>query len=164
MPFWVHSSCTCIPRRSIPRRPRTGKTQTGWSVLKGGSHCPSGSPHYFLCSETYPIYWLNMTSKKNTLQFVRPAPFNLSLGDLNVGYQAPQRRNHRTGDHRLTPAEFRVLNLSLKGHANKEIARELHISPLTVKFHLANIFVKLGTHRKRDLQTSERFGPLLPQS
>jgi DNA-binding CsgD family transcriptional regulator len=61
-----------------------------------------------------------------------------------------------TGDHRLTPAEFRVLDLSLAGQANKEIAWELHISPRTVKFHLANIYAKLGIHGKMELLTSAR--------
>lgn len=44
----------------------------------------------------------------------------------------------------LTGQEQKVLGLILKGLANKEIAKELHIELTTVKAHLKNSFQKLG--------------------
>lgn len=48
----------------------------------------------------------------------------------------------------LTEREVRVLELLAAGSANKEIARELDISPNTVKTHIANLFQKLEVQRR----------------
>ncbi len=44
----------------------------------------------------------------------------------------------------LSPREVDVLNWVAQGAANKEIARQLHISEATVKSHLLHIYEKLG--------------------
>ncbi|GHE93510.1 helix-turn-helix transcriptional regulator [Streptomyces fumanus] len=44
----------------------------------------------------------------------------------------------------LGEREVEVLALLARGHRNRAIARELHISESTVKFHVANILAKLG--------------------
>ena len=46
--------------------------------------------------------------------------------------------------HDLTPREREVLTLLARGLANKRIARELGISPATVKIHVSSILHKLG--------------------
>jgi DNA-binding NarL/FixJ family response regulator len=40
--------------------------------------------------------------------------------------------------------ELEVLGQLARGRRNRDIARELHISESTVKFHVANILEKLG--------------------
>lgn len=49
-----------------------------------------------------------------------------------------------TAIERLTPRERRVLDLIAKGLTNKAIARELSISPATVKAHVERVLAKLG--------------------
>lgn len=44
----------------------------------------------------------------------------------------------------LTPREREVLGLLGRGFSNKLIARELHISEHTVKFHVSSLYAKLG--------------------
>jgi DNA-binding NarL/FixJ family response regulator len=44
----------------------------------------------------------------------------------------------------LTRREIEILHLVVRGKANKEIAADLYISPLTVRTHLEHIYQKLG--------------------
>lgn len=44
----------------------------------------------------------------------------------------------------LTPREREVLGLLGRGFSNRLIARELHISEHTVKFHVSSLYAKLG--------------------
>ena len=48
----------------------------------------------------------------------------------------------------LSPREQSILELIGQGRSNKEIARQLHISPETVKSHVKNVFSKLGVERR----------------
>ena len=48
----------------------------------------------------------------------------------------------------LSPRERSILELIGQGQSNKEIARQLHISPETVKSHVKNVFLKLGVERR----------------
>ena len=50
----------------------------------------------------------------------------------------------------LTDREFETLSLSLKGKSNQEIADQLFVSINTVKFHLRNIYQKLGVSNKKE--------------
>lgn len=49
---------------------------------------------------------------------------------------------------RMTPREREVINLIAEGKSNKAIARQLHISPHTVKSHVRNIMEKLTLHTR----------------
>jgi NarL family two-component system response regulator LiaR len=48
----------------------------------------------------------------------------------------------------LTNKERELLPLLVKGLPNQEIANQLHISVATVKYHLANIYSKLGVRNR----------------
>lgn len=52
------------------------------------------------------------------------------------------------GRPHLSPVERRVLSLASEGHANKQIAASLGLSPLTVKNHVARIRQRLGAADK----------------
>lgn len=53
-------------------------------------------------------------------------------------------------DAGLTPRESEVLSMLLTGVRNKEIADSLFVSPETVKFHLANVYRKLGVRTRAE--------------
>ena len=55
------------------------------------------------------------------------------------------------GDSLLTPREAQVVALLRQGMPNKRIARALGLSLDTVKWHLKNVYLKLGVHGRDDL-------------
>ena len=48
----------------------------------------------------------------------------------------------------LTRRELEMLGFLSRGKSNKEIARDLRLSPNTIKTHLANLYVKLGVKNR----------------
>jgi DNA-binding NarL/FixJ family response regulator len=55
-------------------------------------------------------------------------------------------------DHfQLSKREGEILNLLLKGKSNKNIERELFVSPHTVRNHIHNIYKKLGVGSRLQL-------------
>lgn len=56
----------------------------------------------------------------------------------------------------LTEREFDVGRRILAGMKRKEIARELQINEDTVKTHIANLYTKLGIHRKAELRAHRK--------
>ena len=50
----------------------------------------------------------------------------------------------------ISPRELDVLQALAEGRSNKEIAALLHVSPNTVKTHLARLFEKLGARRRTE--------------
>lgn len=51
----------------------------------------------------------------------------------------------------LTAREMQVITLIVAGYTNRDLARNLKISPNTVKHHLGNIFDKLGVSNRLEL-------------
>jgi two-component system, NarL family, nitrate/nitrite response regulator NarL len=58
------------------------------------------------------------------------------------------QRSDPAADNVLTPREDEIIDLVHSGCSNKEIARELDISPATVKNHIHNILAKLKVDRR----------------
>ena len=50
---------------------------------------------------------------------------------------------------KITPRDLQVLKLLAQGCSNKEIARELNISPRTVTQHLRSLFLRAGIREGR---------------
>jgi DNA-binding NarL/FixJ family response regulator len=57
-------------------------------------------------------------------------------------------RRRRTGPGGLTRREVEVLNLVSRGWTNRTVARTLWVTDETVKFHLSNIYRKLGVSNR----------------
>jgi DNA-binding NarL/FixJ family response regulator len=63
--------------------------------------------------------------------------------------EAPER-TRPAQEAGLTPSEQRVLDALTRGLSNKEIAAELWLTQQTVKFHLKNIYRRLGASNRTE--------------
>ena len=68
------------------------------------------------------------------------------------------RRRDRAG---LTPRQHEILVLVSEGLSTKQIARELWLSPATVRNHVAAIMTALGTHSRLEAVAAARRAGLL---
>ena len=62
----------------------------------------------------------------------------------------------------ISPRELEVLHEIAAGHSNKEIALRLHVSPNTVKTHVARLLEKLEARRRTDALRKARELGLVP--
>jgi DNA-binding NarL/FixJ family response regulator len=60
------------------------------------------------------------------------------------------RTRQQTGSRRaaLSASQVAILRLISRGHSNREIAAEVHLSENTVKTHIQEIFRKLGVRNR----------------
>jgi LuxR family maltose regulon positive regulatory protein len=76
-----------------------------------------------------------------------------AFGDTRIGAELHAQPGSSTaldiGLETLSSREQQILRLLSERLSNKEIADKLHISTVTVKRHVANVFQKLGVHGRR---------------
>jgi DNA-binding NarL/FixJ family response regulator len=74
-----------------------------------------------------------------------------------------ERAEQRPGDGTLTRREVEVVRLVAMGHSNREIARELFLSPRTVEMHVGSILLKLDCRSRTDAaRRAGELGLLVP--
>lgn len=126
-----------------------------------------------LAMGTLALQWLDyqrfarMHSGDLTLALVAGA--FLALG-VAVGAWALQRPSPRPFDGNpravdslgISPRELAVLQELAAGRSNKEIAAALHISPNTIKTHVARLYEKLGASRRTEAIARARELGILP--
>ena len=112
-------------------------------------------------------------------RLARLAPMELYLGLLALGFLAlgvvlgvrvfaPPRPAPFDGNPQavaalgISPRELEVLQALAAGLANKQIARQLGVSPNTVKTHVARLFDKLGAQRRTEAIRRARELGLVP--
>lgn len=69
-------------------------------------------------------------------------PRNLDLSDL-IGSTAPKPR--------FSPRKTQILGMVAKGMSYPAIAKELYLSPHTVKKHAMNMQIEMGVHSKTEM-------------
>ena len=78
--------------------------------------------------------------KINALVDGDPRNLNISLDEINTKLV-----------NALTEKEFRIFELALTEMNNKQIAEEVVVSVNTVKYHLKNIYEKLGVSNRNEV-------------
>ncbi len=74
-----------------------------------------------------------------------------------------ERAERRPGNSSLTRREVEVVRLVAMGHTNREIARELFLSPRTVEMHVGSILLKLDCRSRADAaRRASELGLLVP--
>ena len=76
-----------------------------------------------------------------------PAPDRPACTEASITTSASAPQACHAG---LTRRELEVLRLIAAGKSNREIAKTLYLSPRTAERHVANIYLKLGTHSKAE--------------
>ena len=71
---------------------------------------------------------------------------------IYLAYSRPSRRPAAAPDDapELTRRELEILQLVGEGHSNAHVARSLWVTEQTVKFHLSNIYRKLGVSNRTE--------------
>ena len=83
----------------------------------------------------------------------RPAP--VAVGTPPEAVKAPGG---------LTRRELEILRLVAEGHSNSQLARMLWVTEQTVKFHLSNIYRKLGVSNRTEASRWAQLNGLLTRS
>jgi DNA-binding NarL/FixJ family response regulator len=63
----------------------------------------------------------------------------------------------------LSPRELEILRLVAEGRSNRQVAKQLWVTEQTVKFHLVNIFRKLGVQNRTEAGRWAHTRGLLPR-
>jgi NarL family two-component system response regulator LiaR len=77
--------------------------------------------------------------------------------------RVPAARPDEAG-RRLSARELSILRLVAEGLSNGEVGRRLGITEQTVKFHLANVYRKLGVSNRTEATRVAHLSGLLPES
>jgi RNA polymerase sigma factor (sigma-70 family) len=75
------------------------------------------------------------------------------LEDARLRQKRAQGERARARLNSLTPRERQVMDLVIMGKSNKQIARELDISPKTVEVHRSNVMAKMKAQSLAELVT-----------
>jgi two-component system NarL family response regulator len=75
---------------------------------------------------------------------------NVQAGRRLIAPEVAARLADRVSSPSLTSREVGVLELVAKGMSNKEIGAALFVSETTIKYHLKNIYSKLGANDRTE--------------
>ena len=91
-------------------------------------------------------YILKGTFAEGIMEAIR----NVQAGRRLIAPEVAARLADRVSSPSLTSREVGVLELVAKGMSNKEIGAALFVSETTVKYHLKNIYAKLGANDRTE--------------
>jgi two-component system NarL family response regulator len=91
-------------------------------------------------------YLLKGTFAEGMLEAIR----NVYAGRRLIAPEVAARLADRANSPSLTSREIGVLELVAKGMSNKEIGAALFVTETTIKYHLKNIYAKLGANDRTE--------------
>jgi two-component system NarL family response regulator len=91
-------------------------------------------------------YLLKGTFAEGIMEAIR----NVHAGRRLIAPEVAARLADRVASPSLTSREVAVLELVAKGMSNKEIGAALFVSETTIKYHLKNIYAKLGANDRTE--------------
>jgi DNA-binding NarL/FixJ family response regulator len=112
-----------------------------------------GSRGYLLKNLLLAELEIALDAVRSGKSYISPGVADLLIELARIESAAPARLAERTPIDVLTERQRVVLAAIVQGRSNKEIARELAVSPKTVEFHRAEIMQRLDVH---DLATLVR--------
>lgn len=95
-------------------------------------------------------YLLKTTSAKELVEAIRAVEQGKSVFSPEAEKILAQRKQESYYHDDLTKREWEIYRLVMVGKNNGEIAQELVISVSTVKYHVSNIFSKLGVKNRAE--------------
>jgi DNA-binding NarL/FixJ family response regulator len=98
------------------------------------------------------VYCVKTAEEGDLASAIRQA-FEPSIFIASNGFES-RARPVQVGDesavHNLTRRELEILRLAAEGHSNSQLAQMLWVTEQTVKFHLSNIYRKLGVANRTE--------------
>lgn len=91
--------------------------------------------------------------------------FPIAISEYVASHASPPRKaaaNSASADRLLTVRETEILELFGKGLSVKGAARIFDISPGTVKWHVRNLYDKLGASSREDALSKARLRQIIP--
>ena len=121
-----------------------------YAALCGEYKSSAPNRRYFLFRIVCRFIRCNFAQLDSTPDITRHGLFNFE--HINCPMRGECRHDHVVCrpefDHRLSPAELRVMKLIYEGYTEEEAGECLKLSPLTIHTHVRNAYVRLGIHSK----------------
>jgi DNA-binding NarL/FixJ family response regulator len=109
------------------------------------------------------VYCVKTAEQADLASAIRQA-FDPSIYTARSGVNdaAPRPRETQLDAHGLTRRELEILRLVAEGHSNSQLAQMLWVTEQTVKFHLSNVYRKLGVANRTEASRWAQLNGLLP--
>lgn len=105
-----------------------------------------GCLFFYLLTQRFRLKKDLLSQEIDTLRAQIDTFFGGDIGQIDLTLNRLNQGLHKS----LTEREFEILNLAVSDKSNHEIADTIHISINTVKFHLRNIYEKLGVSNRKE--------------
>jgi DNA-binding NarL/FixJ family response regulator len=107
--------------------------------------------------------FIRKDADSKTIQDAVGRALEIDAGDTEQRNGSRQAPNNSHASQRLTRREVEILRLVAEGRSNRQVAQLLWVTDQTVKFHLGNVYRKLGlTNRVEAARWAAQHGLVTP--
>ncbi|MFL6007968.1 MAG: LuxR C-terminal-related transcriptional regulator [Gaiellaceae bacterium] len=151
---YIHAARACSPDTKIVVLAAAADRQTVHDMLLAGADAyviKTARPEDLLAAVRQTFEGSVFLAPAELLRSPKPVPVSLEV--------VPEAREAALGA--LTRRETQILRLMAEGLTNVQVARQLWLSEQTVKFHLSNIYRKLGVSNRTEASRWAQLNGLL---